>query len=176
MAKILQPGYRLVKRDGPFEIRAYEPMILAEVQLAGGRRDAMGKGFKILSDYINRANEPGVRLPMTVPVTLQPAGDKINGKSWIIRFIMPPGSVLDKLPKPNDGRIVLFPVPVARAAICRFAGRAGNDTLKDRTAALKNWVNGEGLSAAAPPTYAFYNGPLTLPFLRRNEVMVAVEY
>ena len=33
MAKTPQPSYRVIKRSGPFEIRVYEPMILAEVTM-----------------------------------------------------------------------------------------------------------------------------------------------
>ena len=176
MAKILQPPYRLVKRDGHFDIRAYEPMILAEVQMAGDRKLAVDQGLKILFGYISGANDAGMKLPPTVPVTIQPAGDKINGKSWIVRFIMPPGMILQHLPRPRDERIAIFPVPVARAAVCRFSGSIGNDALKGRTAALKKWIEGQQLTAAAPPTYAFYDRPWIPPFLRRNEVLVAVEY
>lgn len=172
MTKPREPAYRLVKRDGAFEIRAYEPMTLAEIHLNGSRKHAMEEGFQILRGYIAGRNDKGMKLPMTVPVTLQPMGDK----SWIIRFIMPSGIQMHKLPYPDDERISLFRVPVGRAAVVRFSGRGDDSKIREQTALLRNWMKDQHIAAAAPPTYAFYNSPLMPPFLRRNEVLIAIEY
>ncbi len=177
MVKAREPVYRVVKRDGMFEIRAYEPMTLAEVQLDNpSRKQALDEGFKVLHDYIGGANDKHMRLAMTIPVTHQPAGDRQNGISWIVRFIMPSSVLFHKLPKPKDERISLFRVPVGRAAIIRFPGRVDDAVLKEKTAELRNWIKAQQVSAAAPPTYALYNPPWVLPFLRRNEVMIGIEY
>ncbi len=176
MAKIPQPAYRLVKRQGHFEIRAYEPMVLAEIQVPGFRRDATNDGFRALASYILGANNKNERIAMTIPVTTQPSDDVGGQKGWTVRFIMPPGSTLGDLPKPDDKNISLIETDVARAAVIRFSGRTTDSSLKKNSLALKNWIKEEHLLPTAPATFAFYDPPFTLPFLRRNEVLVGIEY
>jgi hypothetical protein len=51
---------------------------------------------------------------------------------------------------------------------------AGEDNLKRRTDELNAFISAKNLTPLSAPTYAFYNPPWTLPFLRRNEVMVEI--
>ena len=57
----------------------------------------------------------------------------------------------------------------------RFCGMAGEDSLKRYTEELNAFISAKNLTPLSAPTYAFYNPPWTLPFLRRNEVMVEGE-
>jgi hypothetical protein len=52
VSNVEQPKYQVVESSGNFEIRDYAPMIMAEVDMPGERRDAIGKGFRIIADYI----------------------------------------------------------------------------------------------------------------------------
>ena len=61
-----------------------------------------------------------------------------------------------------------------RFAVIRFSGLAGEESLKRQTDLLTKFVSARKLTAVSAPTYAFYNPPWTLPFLRRNEVMIEV--
>ena len=49
---------------------------------------------------------------------------------------------------------------------------AGEESLKRYNKELDDFLSAKRLTPLSPPTYAFYNPPWTLPFLRRNEVMV----
>jgi hypothetical protein len=51
---------------------------------------------------------------------------------------------------------------------------AGEESLKRRIKELNEWVGAKNLAPVSNPIYAFYNPPWTLPFLRRNEVMVEI--
>jgi len=57
--------------------------------------------------------------------------------------------------------------------VIRFSGLAGEDKVAAKTAELMAWLDGKGISPVGKPELARYNPPWTLPFLRRNEVMVA---
>jgi hypothetical protein len=106
---------------------------------------------------------------MTAPV-LQSGG---NGQ-WLIRFIMPRGSTLESLPRPNNPRVQLHNIAPARMAVARFSGLAQQDRIAATTAALAGFVNAQQLQAIGSPSLAQYDPPWTLWFLRRNEVMIPI--
>lgn len=102
--------------------------------------------------------------------TGRPAADR-----WRIHFVMPPQYTLATLPVPNDPRVQLRQVEEQRMAVVRFSGLAGEAKVEAKTSELMAWVRGEGLRPTGPPQLSRYDPPWTLPFLRRNEVMVPVE-
>ncbi len=87
---------------------------------------------------------------------------------------MPACYTLETLPEPNDRRVTLRQVEPKRFAAIRFSGTARRASLHRRTEELLAFVRAQGLEPLSAPTYAFYNPPWTLPFLRRNEVLVEV--
>jgi hypothetical protein len=76
--------------------------------------------------------------------------------------------------KPNNPAVELMEVGAKRFAVIRFSGIAGEDSLQRYTKELNQFISARGLTPLSEPTYAFYNPPWTLPFLRRNEVMVEI--
>jgi effector-binding domain-containing protein len=81
---------------------------------------------------------------------------------------------METLPKPRNPAVKLKEIAAKRYAVIRFSGMAGEDTLKRRIKELREWVTKKNLTSLSGPVYAFYNPPWTLPFLRRNEVMVEI--
>ncbi len=183
VSQVEQPQYTIVETQGDMEIRDYAPLIVAETEVAGDRENAISQGFRTIADYIFGNNVAAQKLPMTAPVT-QKSSEKIamtapvtqqeaEGK-WRVQFIMPSGYTLDTLPKPNNPAVTLHPVASRRFAVIRFSGLVRSQALKQRTDALKTFMAARQLKPAGLPTYAFYNPPWTLPFLRRNEVMIEI--
>ena len=58
------PSYTVIEQQKPFEIRRYEPMLIAEVTVNGNRKKAATKGFKLLADYIFGNNQSQIDMPM----------------------------------------------------------------------------------------------------------------
>jgi hypothetical protein len=183
VSNVEQPKYEVVESSGNIEIRDYAPMIVAEVDVTGGRRDAIGKGFRIIADYIFGNNTTAQKLPMTAPVTQQdsekiamtaPVTQQGDGNTWKVRFIMPSSYTMEALPKPDNPAVELKEIGAKRYAVIRFSGMAGEDSLKRYTEELNAFISAKNLTPLSAPTYAFYNPPWTLPFLRRNEVMVEI--
>jgi len=183
VSNVEQPKYQVVETSGNIEIRDYAPMIVAEVDVTGGRRDAIGKGFRIIADYIFGNNTTAQKLPMTAPVTQQdsekiaitaPVTQQGDGNTWKVRFIMPSSYTMEALPKPDNPAVELKEIGAKRYAVIRFSGMAGEDSLKRYTEELNAFISAKNLTPLSAPTYAFYNPPWTLPFLRRNEVMVEI--
>ena len=183
VSNVEQPKYQVVESSGNFEIRDYAPMIVAEVDMPGERRDAIGKGFRIIADYIFGNNTAAQKVPMTAPVTQQdsekiamtaPVTQQGDGSTWRVRFIMPSSYTMETLPKPHNPAVKLKEIPAKRYAVIRFSGMATEDSLKRRSKELNEWVSTKNLTPLSAPIYAFYNPPWTLPFLRRNEVMIEI--
>jgi len=183
VSNVEQPKYHVVESSGNIEIRDYAPMIVAEAEVAGDRRDAIGKGFRIIADYIFGNNTSAQKVRMTAPVTQQgsekiamtaPVTQQGDGNIWRVRFVMPSSYTIETLPKPNNPAVNLKEIGAKRYAVIRFSGLAGEDSLKRHTEDLNAFIRAKNLTPLSAPTYAFYNPPWTLPFLRRNEVMVEI--
>ena len=68
MSNVEKPDYKVIKSEQNIEIRQYDPMIIAEVEVKGKREDAISKGFRLLADYIFGNNTLGKDISMTAPV------------------------------------------------------------------------------------------------------------
>lgn len=169
VSNVEKPKYTVVDTDHSFEIRDYPAMIVAEVEVSGARKQAIGKGFRVIADYVFGDNLSSQKVAMTAPVTQQ-----AEGKFWQVRFIMPASYTMQTLPKPKNPDVKLKAFVGKRFAVMRFSGLAGNDSLKSHTDELDEFLNAKKLTALTAPTFAFYNPPWTVPFMRRNEVMIEV--
>jgi hypothetical protein len=164
------PPYRVVLAEGAMELRSYDQHVVAEVTVRGGREGAIGAGFRTLAGYIFGGNDRGEKIAMTVPVAQSPVADG----SWTIRFMMPAAKAPD-LPAPETGTIRFVTVEPGRQVALRFSGGRGEKVLVERAAELRDWATSQGLKITAGPHYYFYDGPMTLPWNRRNEVAFSVE-
>ena len=183
VSNVEQAKYELVSKQGDIEVRLYPPLIIAEAEVAGDRKTAINEGFRIVADYIFGNNISKKNVAMTAPVVQQqsekiamttPVTQEGNQGHWKVRFVMPASYTMETLPKPNNDAVKLVEVPAKRFAVIRFSGMAGEASLKDHTDELRTFITSKKLNAMSPPSYAFYNPPWTLPFLRRNEVMIEV--
>ncbi len=157
-------------------------MIVAEVTKSGERWQAVNRGFRPLANYIFAKERSGDKIAMTAPVTQQREKIAMTApvtqsrapgpdEQWRVRFIMPSGYSLDRLPTPTDRTVTLRKVEAARQVAIRFSGVATDELIREQEAKLTAWLARERLLPNGPPTYAYYNDPFTPGFLRRNEVM-----
>jgi hypothetical protein len=175
--------YEVVETHGAIEIRDYVPHIIAEVTVSGERKEAINQGFRLIADYIFGNNTAATKEAMTTPVIQQPS-EKIamttpviqqgSKDAWNVRFVMPSSYTLATIPKPNNTTVTLHEIASKRFAVISFSGIADEKALKENTVALSAFVAEKNLKALSTPTFAFYNPPWTLPFFRRNEVMVEI--
>jgi hypothetical protein len=181
---IEEPKFTVALKEGTFELRDYEPTVVAEVSVAGNQHDAGNKGFRLLAGYIFGGNTRAQRITMTAPVTNTPAGEKIAmtapvtqsevAGEWLVRFTMPRKYALNELPVPNEPKVHLKALPAARFAVARFSGLAGQAKVAAETAGLMAFAKAHKLLPSGPVSLARYNPPWTPWFLRRNEVMVCI--
>ena len=198
---IEEPQFNLVESDGRIEVRDYAPYIVAEVLVVGDMATASNRGFRAIAGYIfggNRSVRGGdnpEKIAMTAPVGITPASEKIamtapvgitpeakgaeafsatDGR-WRVHFVMPRQYTMANLPKPNDPSVRLREVPSERWVVLRYSGFNGEDKLRENTDELLAWIARRGFKARGETQLARYDPPWTLPFMRRNELMVPVE-
>src|SRR5512135_830180 len=61
--------YAVLEKDGPFELRQYEPCIVAETLVEGDFDEVGSAGFRLLFRYISGDNQAKLTISMTAPVT-----------------------------------------------------------------------------------------------------------
>ena len=183
---IEEPKYRVIEQSGAFELRVYDPKIIAEVEVSGTQKEASRAGFKLIAGYIfggNTSRKGGnEEISMTAPVTMKPESEKISmtapvnmkqtGDKWRMHFVMPSEYTLATLPKPNNPAVTIRQVDGSKYAVIRFSGFAGKAKVEKKTTELKKWLESKNIKPIDEPELARYNPPWTLPFMRRNEVMM----
>lgn len=182
MSRVEEPEYKIERKDGAIEIRLYAPVIAAETAVHGERKAAINEGFRRIAAYIFGANKPREKIAMTAPVVQErqkiamtaPVTEQGQGGAWTVRFIMPKSWNMETLPVPSDERVILKPLPASRTLVIQFSGIASDATIEEKTDALRRYAEAHNLAVTGEPVLAFYNPPWTLPFLRRNEIMLSL--
>ena len=77
-------------------------------------------------------------------------------------------------PRPTDSRVRIVRVREKTLAVLRFSGRGEQDELGKRKIELLEAITATRWLPRGDATVLFCDAPFTLPFLRRNEVAVAV--
>ena len=184
MSNVEKPDYKVIQSEQNIEIRQYEPMIIAEVEVDGKREDAIRDGFRLLADYIFGNNTVQQVISMTAPVQQKenqkiamtaPVQQQSMGKSWRMSFVMPSKYKLDSLPVPNNNRVRLKEILTKKFVVIEFSGTNSNENVTKHENQLMNYIEANQINIIGSPKYAFYNAPWTLPFLRRNEVMIEIK-
>ena len=163
---IEEPAYSVERawEAEQIEIRAYAPRIMAVTAMDNGNDD----GFRVLAGYIFGGNAEEQKIAMTAPVQ-----QTMNG-SEEMAFMMPAEYALADLPDPDDERVAFREAPAYTAAVIRFSGWATSEKADANWQKLRSFLIAEGIDITGDPTLNQYNPPWTLPFMRRNEIIVPV--
>jgi hypothetical protein len=182
-----QPAYEVVERLGDaVEIRRYEPRLAVETVVAGpGDEAARNAAFRILFDYISGANRAGEEVAMTVPVETAGRSAEIamtapietapaEDGGYAMRFFLPAAFTEDTAPAPTDPRVRIVALQAATVAARRFTGWRDAEDVRREQERLLRALQQSPWRPSGSPTALFYDPPWTIPFLRRNEVAIAV--
>jgi effector-binding domain-containing protein len=183
-----EPEFKLISEEAEFQIREYDPKIIAQVEVEGDFDEASSRGFKLLADYIfgnNLLDGASKKISMTTPVEMTPLAenllmtssvmdDQVNNK-WSINFVMPQEFSLDTLPKPNNSQVNIIKVPKEKYAVIVFSGLVRESSYTEKAELLSNYLEENSFKQQGAIKIARYNPPWTLPFFRRNELMVRID-
>ena len=182
-----EPKYTVLEKEPPFEVRAYAPMIVAEVQVDGDLDEASSQGFRLIAAYIFGQNQVGEKIAMTAPVMVEdqkqksakiamtvPVGIESNAGKWTVSFVMPSEYTMESIPKPINSQVQLRQIPTVKKAVIGFTGFYNQQKVAEKTLELEQWMKARNLQGIGAPNFSRYNPPWTLPFMRRNEVMITL--
>ena len=177
--------YTVLEKEDNFEIRQYEPQIVAETYVDGDLKDVGNEGFRRLYGYISGDNTKKQSISMTAPVSQEagsekiamtaPVGQEKKDNQWRITFLMPAAYTLETLPEPTDMRVKLKADPGRLMAAVRYSGTWSQDGYEKNRALLEAYIQKSGLIRAGEPVWARYDPPFMPWFLRRNEVLIPIE-
>jgi len=182
-----EPVFSLIYKENNFEVREYTPRIIAQVKIIGNFDEASSAGFRTLADFIfgnNSINNESEKISMTAPVVAEPTSEKIpmttpvlaeeKNNEWLISFVMPKEYSFKTLPKPNNSEVTLITLPKEKFAVIVFSGLVRESSYDEKVKLLNNFIEKQDLKTSGSVQIARYNPPWTLPFFRRNELMIKV--
>ena len=107
------------------------------------------------------------KIAMTVPVQ-QSAADT----GWRVSFMLPSQFTLETAPVPTDSRVYVREIPGRLMVVLKFSGRWTEKNYVEHEEELGRHAAAANLSTVGSVERAAYNAPFSIPFFRRNEVMV----
>ena len=162
--------YRVVLRDGKFEVRDYPALTLVETLMSSGGTNSADGSFNRLFRFITGNNEASQKIAMTTPVFMSG-----NEKNRAMAFVMPAGEKVAQVPKPKDATVTVREVAAGRYAIFRYSGGRNAKKEAEVERQLRAWMQAERLPAKLAPVFGYFDPPWIPAFLRRNEVMLLTE-
>ncbi|QWD95627.1 heme-binding protein [Polynucleobacter sp. MG-Unter2-18] len=186
-----EPKFSIIEKSEPFELRAYAPQLVAEVKVEGDLDAASSQGFRLIAAFIFGQNQVSEKITMTVPVGIEtsqstkiamtvPVGieaskDSVKGvNQWVFSFVMPSEYTMATLPKPINPLVTIRELPAQKRAAITFSGFYNDAKVLEKTKALEEWIKSKQWQAIGSPQFARYNPPWSIPFMRRNEILITV--
>ena len=149
-----EPSFKIVHQTDKYEIRHYQERLAVQSTYTN-----QNSSFRNLFNYISGANKDSQKIKMTTPVTQYD-----NNSEIVMQFYLPSKYTAKTAPIPSDPRVTLINIEEGYYAVIRYSGNARNKNF-DKHAQI-----------IGPSIKAIYNGPFTLPIMRRNEAMFKVEW
>ncbi len=192
---IEEPPYEVLRSEGPFEIRRYAPMLVAETWVDGDMDEASNKGFRLIASYIFGNNQrpdsdQTSKIAMTAPVTIEPqslaiataapmtvepqSADSglVSAHRWRVHFVMPSAYTLASIPRPRSDAIRLREIPAKTFVVHTYSWLNTQQRVQQKIQATLEWAQRQSLPVIGTPQLARYDPPWTLPMFKRNEIMV----
>jgi len=180
--------YTLLKSDvtKKIEVRNYDSMVLVSTSMSA---ESGNSAFRKLFKYITGENEGATEIAMTAPVIMNDTNDAKKGaeiamtapvfmnestNNSLMSFVMPKDFTLATTPKPTNPEVYVSELKDYKVATIQFSGTLSDSNVEEYTNILTDWITANGYKAIGEPVKAGYNGPLTLPMWRRNEMLIEI--
>ena len=164
--------FRLIRAYSDFELREYNPCVLAEVRVSAHYSTASSAAFGSLFKYISKGNKTAQKIAMTAPVIAAQRTDKSQEDEWFVSFVMPSGSNIGHLPNPNDPNVVLRDLDSETCIALSFRGKATAALSEKKIQHLRSAAAKENISLSAETRICRFDPPFKPGFLQYNEIVI----
>ena len=161
-----EPSFKIVHQTDKYEIRYYQERLAVQSTYTN-----QNSSFRNLFNYISGANKESIKIKMTTPVTQHESNSEI-----VMQFYLPSIFTTKTAPIPSDPRVKLINIEEGYYAVIRYSGNARNKNFDKHAQILRSSLIEDKVEILGPSIKAIYNGPFTLPIMRRNEAMFKVEW
>ena len=158
--------FNIVYQTDVYEIRHYVDRLAVQATYT-----SQNSSFRNLFNYISGANTNSEKIKMTTPVTQSEENSKM-----VMQFYLPSKFTNKTVPVPTDPKVELITIKEGYYAVIKYSGRLTDKNFKKHKKILKENLIEDKIKIIGPAIKATYNGPFTLPILRRNEVMFHVDW
>ena len=159
-----EANYQVVKTNELYEIRKYSDRLAVETSTSN-----QNSGFRKLFNYISGDNQTNEEIKMTTPVT-----EMERKGNMTMQFYLPLKFDKNNVPIPSRPDVEIVNIEGGYFAVIVYSGISSDKNFIKHKDILENELKKDNISILGPPIKATYNGPFTLPMLRRNEVMFEV--
>jgi len=178
-----EPRYTAVRTYDAFEVRRYEPYLVAETTVRAAADEAGNQGFRALAGYIFGGNKGSRKIEMAAPVAqtpikiamTAPVTQSASTGAYVIQFAMPREWTLETLPEPVDSSVTLRTIPARTLAVIGYSGTWSQSRYEEHLKKLQDALAQAGLHWHGEPVWARFDPPWKLWFLRRNEIWLALD-
>ena len=158
--------YKVVHQTDKYEIRFYEERLVVQTQYTN-----QNNGFRKLFNYISGNNKQSEKIAMTTPVNVTQIENE-----YVMQFYLPSKYKLNEIPLPSDNSVKISSIEPGYFAVIRYSGFASDKNFYKHRDVLKSELITDNIEVIGPAIKATYDGPFTLPNLRRNEAIYKVDW
>ena len=159
--------YEVLNEDKPFELRRYEPFLIAAARTPLDRRH--NGGFNTVFQYISGANREQTKISMTTPVVTNVEDGKL-----MTGFYVPSKYDRNNVPQPTNN-VTIDEVPGGLYLVVRFSGSWDEGKFAKQDEQLQAYIRSRGYEIIGNRYVLRYQPPFVPGFLRRNEIMYQVK-
>ena len=158
--------YKVVHQTDKYEIRFYEERLVVQTQYTN-----QNNGFRKLFNYISGNNKQSEKISMTTPVNVTQIENE-----YVMQFYLPSKYKPNEIPLPSDNSVKISSIKPGYFAVIRYSGFASDKNFYKHRDVLKSELISDNIEVIGPAIKATYDGPFTLPNLRRNEAIFQVDW
>ncbi len=179
-----EPSFKVIESKENISIREYGSYLIAYTEEKGTSDSNANPSFRKLFKYIQGENISKTTIPMTTPVIEKesqkipmtvPVFEKETANFYRMEFVLPETMNLENAPKPTNPNVKLEEIKSKLVAVVVFSGFMGKEKIESKKKELSEYLKENNYKPVGEFYQARYNAPFTIPFLRRNEVLIEVK-